>query len=441
MKTISKIVLGAALLIMTAASASAQNALEDKRYGATPEARKTNLGKLNFLQDEYNAKNWKAAAVYVKDLMNDAPSANSAIYVMGATVYKNLAARASDADRKNFVDSVMLIYDRRAQYYGSDPNRGTPYILQMKARDYVGLNPTDREGVKKFYKDAVDASNGAPKGDLVLEYFQQLVTDFKNLKLSTEDIIAAYEQLLPMMGASTQEEKDSLTGLLATSGAANCGVLEELYTKEIAANPGDVEVLGKAFNLMSMAGCDSPFYTSVAEQYYTAKPSSDVAIRLAMVFEKNQQFEKALKYLEEMIASETTPTAKANLYVRVAASELGLKRSAAAAQAARQAIALDSGNGVARMLLAEAYIGGASQCGGFHGQTVFWLAYDELARAREAFAGDAAMQEAASNRMASCRANFPSKEDGFMNVEGYADGKSYNVNCGWVSGTTTIRSR
>jgi tetratricopeptide (TPR) repeat protein len=216
-------------------------------------------------------------------------------------------------------------------------------------------------------------------------------------------------------------------------------VLEELYTKEFAAKPGDVDVLTKAYTLMSMAGCTSDFYISVGEQYYAVKPSTDVAIRLATLFENKQQYDKALQYLTPMIESETDPTAKSNLYVRVAASELGQKSNSAAAQAARQAIALDSNNGAAHMLLAEADIGGASGCSGFGAQTVFWLAYDELVRARDSFAGDAAMQEAANSRMGSVRGNFPTTEDAFM--YGVQNNSSYTVSCGWVSGTTTARTR
>ncbi len=442
MKKFTKIALAALILGAGAVSqVAAQSFLEDPRYGNSPEERQKNVGKLNFMSDEVTAKNWNAAAVYLKDLMNDAPTASVNLYVWGATIYSNKAQRATSiAEKKIYVDSLMLIYDRRFENYGVNTSNGTP-VLQLKARAYMGLNPMDRAGIRQLYKEALEASGDGAKPDLVLEYFQQLVTDYKSVVISPEDLLTAYEQLNPLMEKATQAEKDQFTGLFATSGAADCEVLEGLYSRELAAKPGDADVLTKAYGLMSMAGCESEFYISVAEQLYAIKPSSDVAIRLAMLFEKQQQFDKALKYLAEMIETETDPSAKANLYVRVAASELGQKRGSAAAQAARQAIALDGGNGYAHMFLAEAYIGGAAQCSGFHAQTVFWLAYDELARAREAFEGDAAMQETVSNRMASCRSNFPTKEDAFMYVEGYADGKSYTVNCGWVSGTTTTRSR
>ncbi len=425
---------------MVGVSAIAQSPEENPLYGSTLDERKTNLGNLNFLKDAYEGKSWEAAAGYVRDLMNAVPKASQALYQYGATTYKNLAQRATSLDQKKiYVDSVMLIYDRRVENFGNAANTQGITTLQLKARDYAALNPMDREGVRKFYKEAIDASGAAVSPVFVLEYFQQLVNDFKGVGVSPEELLSSYEQLTPLMENATAEQKDTFTGMFATSGAANCDVLEELYAKELAAKPGDAELLKKAFNLMSMAGCDSDFYLSVGEQYYAAEPSSDVAIRLAMIFEKKEQFDKAISYLNEQIETETDSSKKSDLYVRVAASELGQKRYSGAAQSARQAISLDSGNGYARMFLAEAYLGGAAQCGGFAGQTASWIAYDEFVRAREAFAGDATMQEAMTKRMGNCAANFPSTEDAFM--QGIQNGSSYTVSCGWISGTTTARTR
>ncbi|MDR2894672.1 MAG: enzyme of heme biosynthesis [Alistipes sp.] len=440
MKKLTKIAL-AAVLVMTAGSvAVAQNFREDPRYGATPEERETNVGKLNFLSDAMNAKNYNEAATYIKDLMTDAPKANQNVYIWGATVYSNKAARATSvAEKRIYTDSVMLIYDRRIENYGPVTSAGAS-IRQSKARAYLGLNAMDREGIRRFYKDAVDAAGADVKPDLVLEYFQQLVNDFKGVQISPEELLTSYEALSPYMTNASQEEKDSFTGLFATSGAADCGVLEELYTKELAASPGDVEVLKKAWSLMSMAACDSEFYLSVGEQYYAAEPSSDVAIRLAMTFEKTGQFDKAIPYLNEQIESETDPVAKSNLYVRVAASELGQNRYSAAAQAARQAISLNADNGLAHMLLGNAYLGGGAACSGFNRQTVSWLAYDEFSRARAALEGDTTgILDQVNSLMGSCRGNFPSTEDVFM--YGLQPGGSHSVSCGWISGSTTVRAR
>ncbi|MDR0907872.1 MAG: enzyme of heme biosynthesis [Rikenellaceae bacterium] len=445
MKFILKLVGVAAFLLGAGLhSVNAQSHLEDPRYGATPEERTENLKLLNFLRDEINNKNYAGAAEYLKEIMNTAPAASSNIYIWGATIYKNKAARAKSVEEKKiYVDSVMLVYDRRAQYYGDDARRGRDYIKQLKARDYLSLNPLDREGVRRLYKEAVQEGGATTSPAFVVEYLQQLVNDFKGYDIEADALLGEYELLSPLMANASEEDKNNFEALFAGSGAASCENLEALYVKELAEKPGDVDVLRKAFNLMTATGCESDFYLNVAEQYYALEPSSQVAIRLASVFENKQDYSSALKYLDEMIETETDPAAKSDLYVRVAASQLGAGRSAAAAAAARQAISLDPSSGFGHLFLAEAYIAGSSGCSGFHANTVFWLAYDELARARSAFAsaGDDKQTRTVDQRMANCRANFPTFEEGFMYVEGYEDGKSYTVDCGWIKGTTTIRSR
>jgi tetratricopeptide (TPR) repeat protein len=442
MKTLTKIALGAAMAVVVGASAMAQvTPLEDPNYGATPEERKTNWGTLTWLRDAATGRDWDSAANYTRMLLSAAPAAHLSLYQYGANAYKNRIPRATSPDQKKvLLDSLMLIYDMRAQYFGNHPSQGTPYILELKANDYAAFNGLDGVNVRRFYKDALDSAGDAVKPSLVVKYFQQMVNGYKSTELTAEALLEAYEQLSPLMANGTQEEQDTLTGLLASSGAADCGVLEELYTRQLAEKPGDLDLLKKAFSLMSMAQCDSDFYISVGEQLYKLEPTSNIAIMLAMLFEDRNEFSRAIPYLNEQIETETDPVNKADLYVRIAASELRQNRYSSAAQSARQAIALNPANGHARFLLANAYVGGQGACSDFNRSAVAWLAYDELVRAREALAGDTSgVLDQVNSLMASCRASFPLNEDIFM--YGHQIGGSYSVSCGWISGTTTVRAR
>ncbi len=429
------------MVVMGIATATAQNALEDPRYGDTPEARKQNLENLNWMHDAVVGREWDLAASYVRQLMRDAPASHSRIYVDGATVYRSMIQRATAVAEKNaLVDTLMMIYDTRVQHFGNHPTQGTPYILGLKARDYLNYRSLDGANVRKFYKEAVEAAGSEVDPDMVLIYFQQMVNGYKAVEVSPEELLTAYEAVSPLLANAPAEKKDGLTNLLANSGAADCGVLEDLYTRELADKPGDAELLKKAYQLMSMAGCESDFYISVAEQLYKVEPTPDIAIRLAMMFETRKEFERAVPYLNEQIEAATDPSAKSDLYVRVATSELLQNRYSAAAQQARQAISLNPNNGFAHMVLGNAYLGGQSACSDFNRSAVVWLAYDELIRAREAMAGDTTgTLESVNRSIASCRANFPTREDIFM--YGYQIDSSYSVRCGWISGTTTVRAR
>ena len=75
---------------------------------------------------------------------------------------------------------------------------------------------------------------------------------------------------------------------------------------------------------MSRAKCDGDFYFSIAEKYYTVKPSSETAMFLAQAFQSKGDYTKAMKYLNEALAVETDPAERQLLLVRMAL--VGLRR-------------------------------------------------------------------------------------------------------------------
>ena len=68
-----------------------------------------------------------------------------------------------------------------------------------------------------------------------------------------------------------------------------------------------------------------------------------------------------------------------------------------------------------------------------------WLAVDNLSRARQLLPADDPQQAQISSMIANYSANFPKSEETFM--RGLNPGDSYTVNCGWISGRTTVRER
>ena len=147
-----KILLSAVLVF--AATASIAQDFSDPRYapwGDTPEQRKQNILTSNLLKEAVDTRDYDAAAVYFRTLAQEAPSAFEATFIRGAQVYSNKVQRAQDLnEKKALLDSLMMIYDLRVQYFPSSPNYGTAYVLDRKAREYLTFNPSDREGVRKL---------------------------------------------------------------------------------------------------------------------------------------------------------------------------------------------------------------------------------------------------------------------------------------------------
>ncbi len=147
-----------------------------------------------------------------------------------------------------------------------------------------------------------------------------------------------------------------------------------------------------------------------------------------------------MEYLRIAINNETDPAQKTNFMLQGAGMALSSNSYREAAQFARQAIDNDPDNGLAYFILASAYAGGSgSTCSGFDRQTAFWLVVDNLVQARRLLPADDPQQANITQMIGNYSANFPKTEETFM--RGLNPGDSYTVNCGWISGRTTVRER
>lgn len=443
MKKIQSILLAAAAFC--AVSASAQQDFSGPQYakwGDTPEAREKNILNSNFLKEACDNKDFNAAAQHLKELVEACPDASENIYVRGAVVYKNKINRAKSlAEKKTYVDSLLLMYDLRNQYFGSHPKRGTAYILDRKAREYLTYRPNDRAGIRKAFREAIEAGGAATDPETVVAYFSNLCEDYKNTdEVMPDEVIAEYDRLSPIFCAGADEYKSQFDAAFGLSGAASCDNLEKLFAAKLAAAPDDETLLAQAVALMSRAKCDGDFYFSIAEKYYEVKPSSETAMFLAQAFQNKGDYPKATKYLNEALSTETDPAEREKLYVRIALVELVANHIPGAAAAARSARELDPADGVPYFVLAQCYGVSAGQCGGFAGQAAFWAAYDTMAKALELLPADSEYAAPARASLSSFRNRFPTSEECFFNE--LQEGARYTVSCGTAAGVaTTVRFR
>ena len=433
------------LLIVAAVSfsyaAQAQAYLQDPKYGNTPEERQQNVLRINYFNDAYKNKQYDQAIQYMNEVIASAPRASQNIYINGINIFRSKVAEAKTPEaRQAALDSLMMLYDLRIENFGDHPTRGRVYLLALKTRDYLSLNPTNKEEVKRLFNEAMDAASENADPDLINIYFNALVEDYKNDALSTDELLSEYDRLSTIYDKCTAEDKDEqkkvFDNLFVSSGAASCENLEKVFRPTIEANPS-VDELKKVFRLLAGNNCLNDFQILVSEKLYAVEPSTDVAMLLASAYENKKDFANSRKYLNEAIADETDPAAKANLAIRIAGGELQQGNSREAADFARQALEIDPENGYAYLLLANAYAAGANACSGFDRQTVFWLVVDTLTKAKELLANDAAQVSSIDQQLASYRAAFPSNEEAFF--RGLENGQGYTVNCGWVSGRTVGR--
>lgn len=413
-------------------------------WGDTPEERQQNILNSNFLKESCDNKDYDAAAHYFKELVDKCPKASENTYVRGITLYKNKINRAKTVDEKNmYVDSLMLVYDLRNQYFGDHQKRGTAYILDRKAREYLTYRPNDRAGIRKAFQEAIAAGGDDTDPETVVAYFSNLCDDYKNTdEVMPDEILSEYERLETYFEKHPEaaEYKGQFDAAFGVSGAASCENLEKLFRAKIEAAPDDEDLLAQAVGLMSREKCNSDFYFTIAERYYQIKPSSETAMFLAQAFQNKGDYAKAKTYLNEALAVEQSPAERQKLLVRIALVGLVANDIADAASAARQARDLNPEDGVPYFVLAQCYASSAAACGGFAGQATFWAAYDTMAKAVELLPSDSEYLEHAKTSLTAFRNRFPSSEECFFNE--LQDGARYTVTCGTAAGvSTTVRSR
>ena len=244
-----KILLSVALAVVGVV-AMAQDFSDDAKYGkygATPEERKDNIYLLNFFSTRRSATRIsRLLRGYLKQLLDKCPKASENIYAKGATVMKNKIARAkSVAEKKTYIDSLMLLYDLRIENFGDHATRGKAYILDRKARDFLIYNPLDHERVLELFREAIAAQ---PDPELVAIYFKQLTDYYKDDgEGSPEEIIAEYDRLSPVFDGATgqaAEYKDQFDKCFGLSGVASCENLEAMFKEKIAASNNDPDDAG-----------------------------------------------------------------------------------------------------------------------------------------------------------------------------------------------------
>ena len=442
-----KLILVAAFAMM-GFSAFAQVNYDDPRYaiwGENAEQRKNNMLANQFLKESVDNKEYKAAAGYLKQLLDQAPKGAQGIYTNGIKLYKTLISTAkTDEQRNMYIDSLMIVYDVRLQAFANHSRYGKAYILDRKAREYLTYKPEDREGVRKIFTEAIAATeekNGKADQELVAIYFSNLCEDYKNNLVDATAVISEYDRFSPLFeGAEGEaaELKNQFDTAFGASGAASCENLESLFSKKLAEKPEDVALLGQAVSLMSRAQCNSDFFFNTAEKFYSLKPSSETALFLAQGFQGRSEFDKAMKYLNEALAAETDNAERAKLYTRIGLISIQTGDHSVAMNAAKEIKALEPENGYAPYLMAQCYAATAS--GDFTAQAGYWAAYDTMNQAIELLGSEPAIQEAAKKMASAYRGSFPTKEECFF-AELQA-GARYTVTHGFANGvSTTVRYR
>jgi len=432
----------------------------------------------NSLYYEYaKQKSWNEAYEFWLPLYEAAPDYNKDLYIMGEKIMVqkvNAAIKAKDVEgRKAVVAQLMTLMDNRIKFFGEDQKTPAPKILGQKALYYLQFNGGAADldtaylwlgssveslkdaadakvlvqwvnvSLKKFKKDATfktDYISNYMKGSEYIDgsldiWYKRLDTDLKALEADANNAKAAKDTTTCQSFIKfIKDQKTALTGSFANSGAADVETLVEVFEPQVEDRKQDAEFLNNVSKLLgrSKAGKETDLYFKVSEYSYNLAPSLASAKGMSQLAMKNQDWDNAIKYLEEALGYAVQPEDKAEIMVYEANVYYKHKKNFSKARdLCRQSIALDRSQADPYIFIADMYRQSGEMV--FPSEdavvrsTCFMAAVEELQKAKAAEPSRAAE---INSMIQAYKKAYPEKSQLFM--KGMQAGSTYHIP-GWMN--------
>lgn len=410
---------------------------------------------LSLMTTAAKAKNYRDAVKTWEAVYNNCPASSKNIYIYGPRIFKSLFEKETDAaKKKEYLDMVMQIYDKRMEYFSDEDSKGT--ILARKAYDYKQMagDDVDHKVVYKLLDEAVnDMKSEMYPSDAFGHYMLSSLMIYLQDKSMKDQYISDYFRTLEYMDEAIENAeasnnadnanyikavKESVETAFVNSGAGDCETLQEFYSEKFEDNKTDEDFLNKAIGALTQIGCtESDFYFQLSETLHGLTPSAKSAIGLANKSLQNKDYESALKYYEQAAKLEEDNEKSSDYMMTLSQILFSQRRYSQARQAAYDAIKFKPNNGEAYILIAKMY---ASSAQGIFSESekrglVFSAAVDKLIKAKSV---DPGVSTEANRLIRQYSSYYMEKEDAFM--MGLTAGESVYVP-GWIGENTTIRTQ
>jgi tetratricopeptide (TPR) repeat protein len=423
-------------LLFSVSSATAQS-----KYGADSIGCIKNL---SLYGEYYKQNNFKDAIKSWRRVFADCPQSSKNIYIHGARMYKDLIDAEKNETRKaSLIDSLMLIYDNRIKYFGEEGR-----VLGSKGIDMLRYKQSDFEPAYTVLKKSMDLEKNSSSASVVSTYYQSVIFMFKADKFTKEQALGEYTKSMEVIDANLAKKPDDkyfisakeiVNRLLIDEVKPDCALMVGLLQPQYDKAPTDTDLLKKIISTLESKCDDSDLYLKAVISLAEIEKSTVAFTNIAKMYYKKGDKDKASDFYSKATELETDNVAKSKLlYEHSVVMSSNLNRSVALC---KQAIALNSANGPAYLMLARHYASGAKSCGegaeqaAFITKSVYWAAVDLCQKARSV---DPSVSDDANGLIASYSAYFPNNEEIFF--QGLKDGDSYTINC-WFSATTSVRAR
>ena len=441
MKKIVLLISVAAMALLGSSKVSAQG-----KYG--PDSTEC-IKYLSYYTEYYKQKNYDAALPNWRQAYKYCPpTARYSMLSDGTTLVRNLIQKNQNNPvyKAQLVDSLMTLYNQRVEYW---PKYATSSLNNM-ALDMYNYMKDEPAKLLEGLTNVIDQIGAKTRPNIFLFQISTAVDLYKLGMLDPETVIGIYDtgvkylgEIVPKNDVEARSIEKTITdfeSVFISSQVASCDNLIALFTPRYEADPQNLDLSKNIVKMMGNAeDCmDNDLFLNAIQTVYNLEPSYSSAFYLYRLYSNRGDYDNAVKYMEEAIASpESDSATDADYLYQLAAFSFKNGKSAKAYESAQKAVELDASiAGKAYMLMGT--IWGSTVCGGneIERRAPYWVAVDFMQKAKNA---DPALAEDANNYIRQYSAYYPQTAEAFM--YDVTDGQSYTVSCGGMRAVTTVRTQ
>lgn len=391
-------------------------------------------------------KPWRAA-------YTECPGANKAIYSRGREILQwQMSQAKDDATYKTTFDELMGMYDNRIKYFGNDDRYPTPWILGLKALDYITYAKSDvlKKPAYAWLEQSIDGLGENSELEIIRQFMVISSAIYQADKAHGEKFIADYLKVKSVFEKQLKDPEvknaDKITemelgldALFVQSGAADCKTLDGIYQAKLKDNMTNLEFLNNVIGFYKRVRCtESEVYFTASVAAHKIQPTSESANGCAEMSYKKGEFSKAISFYDEATNLATEKMDKADYQYKIAQIYyVELDNFSRAREYARNSLEFNPNNGSPYLLIGSMY---AKSKGIYDdpvlAKSIYWVAVDKFIKAKQVDKSAKNIEDA-DKLIRVYSAYFPSKEDIFFQPDLQA-GKSFTVG-GWIGETTICR--
>ena len=189
---------------------------------------------ISLMHDAVRKERYAEAENIWSSVYEKCPNANKSIYTDGAKIlrwkYENLSSTASVVERKECVEKLVELHDKRIFYFGNDPKYTIAYILGEKGVDYYNYAEWDtiREKAYPWLKESVAKLQDKSEIDVLMCLFEVS----RNLyKYDSDKYKSQYNQDYSTVYNILSKKANNSKGANANILRSKVQYIEDLYIK------------------------------------------------------------------------------------------------------------------------------------------------------------------------------------------------------------------